>query len=95
MPRRRCCRALYRFVENIHIAGNHLLDLINDILDLSKIEAGRLRAQPQAFDLRDTIASIERVAKGICSSADVTLLTSVDESLPTVCSTKGGPSRCC
>jgi len=75
---------LYKFVENIHIAGNHLLDLINDILDLSKIEAGRLELQPQAFDLRTTIASIERVAKGICSSADVTLLTSVDESLPTV-----------
>jgi signal transduction histidine kinase len=75
---------LYKFVENIHIAGNHLLDLINDILDLSKIEAGRLELQPQAFDLRATIASIERVAKGICSSADVTLLTSVDESLPTV-----------
>jgi signal transduction histidine kinase len=34
--------------------------------------------------MRSTIASIERVAKGICSSADVTLLTSVDDSLPTV-----------
>ena len=75
---------LYKFIENIHIAGNHLLDLINDILDLSKIEAGRLELQPQQFDLRTTIASVERVAKGICSAADVTLLTTVDESLPTV-----------
>jgi signal transduction histidine kinase len=75
---------LFKFVENIHIAGNHLLDLINDILDLSKIEAGRLELQPHSFDLRNTIASVERVVKGICSEANVTLLTTIDESLPNV-----------
>ncbi|HEY4641091.1 MAG TPA: ATP-binding protein [Thermoanaerobaculia bacterium] len=75
---------LFKFIENINIAGNHLLDLINDILDLSKIEAGKLELQPQEFDLRNTIASVERVAKGICNSASVTLVTSVDETLPTV-----------
>ena len=75
---------LYKFVENIHIAGNHLLDLINDILDLSKIEAGRLVLQPHEFDLRSTVASVERVVKGICSEADVTLLTSIEENVPQV-----------
>jgi signal transduction histidine kinase len=75
---------LFKFVENINIAGNHLLDLINDILDLSKIEAGKLELQPQEFDLRNTIASVERVAKGICAAADVTLVTAVDDSLPAV-----------
>ncbi|HEY2094684.1 MAG TPA: GAF domain-containing sensor histidine kinase [Thermoanaerobaculia bacterium] len=75
---------LFKFIENIHIAGNHLLDLINDILDLSKIEAGRLGLQPAEFDLRGTVASIERVVKGICAEADVTLLTNVEESVPQV-----------
>jgi signal transduction histidine kinase len=75
---------LFKFIENIHIAGNHLLDLINDILDLSKIEAGRLGLQPAPFDLRHTVTSIERVVKGICAEADVTLLTNVEESVPDV-----------
>jgi signal transduction histidine kinase len=75
---------LFKFIENIHIAGNHLLGLINDILDLSKIEAGRLGLQPAEFDLRGTVASIERVVKGICAEADVTLLTNVEETVPQV-----------
>jgi signal transduction histidine kinase len=69
---------LYKFVENIHIAGTHLLTLINDILDLSKIEANRLDLQPETLDLRETVAAVERVIKGVCAEANVSLLTSVD-----------------
>jgi signal transduction histidine kinase len=75
---------LQKFAENIHIAGNHLLRLINDILDLSKVEAGRLELQPEEFDLREAVASVERVVKGICAEASVVLLTSIDETLPAV-----------
>lgn len=75
---------LYKFVENIHIAGTHLLVLINDILDLSKIEADRLDLQPQELDLRETVAAVERVIKGVCAEANVTLLTKVDPSLKPV-----------
>jgi signal transduction histidine kinase len=75
---------LYRFVENIHEAGRHLLTLINDILDLSKIEAGRLEVAAQRFDLRRTISVIERVIRGVGSESGVTLATRVAPDVPDV-----------
>src|SRR5205807_3202328 len=40
-----------RFVQHIHTDSLHLLELINDVLDISKIEADRLELRPEAFDL--------------------------------------------
>lgn len=75
---------LYKFLENIHVAGNHLLDLINDILDLSKIEAGKMELRTDEFDLRDTITAVERVMKGFATEANVSITASIDPAVPRV-----------
>ena len=45
------------YADAIHQAGGHLLDLINDVLDLSKIEAERYQLVMEAFDARDAVSA--------------------------------------
>ncbi len=57
-----------RFVEHIHKDSLHLLELINDVLDLSKIEAGRLELRREVFDagmaIEEVLASIRGRGEG-------------------------------
>jgi len=51
-------------LKNIFDSGNHLLQLINDILDYSKLEAGKLSLSPAMFNFKKLFQSIETMFKG-------------------------------
>jgi two-component system, cell cycle sensor histidine kinase PleC len=51
------------YTGNIHASGTHLLNLINEILDLSRIEAGKYELHERAINVRDTLDDCHRLMK--------------------------------
>lgn len=70
-----------RYVSNIHISGKHLLALINDILDLSKVEAGKIELHPEPFALREALAAALHNIQPQADAKGLTLALHVDEAL--------------
>src|SRR6185436_4391196 len=60
-------------IETIEQSGDHLLAMINDILDLSKIEAGRMELQETDFDLTSLIMGIKSMFKVRCEEKKLKL----------------------
>jgi two-component system, NtrC family, sensor kinase len=67
------------YLKDIHASGQHLLSLINDILDLSKIEAGKMDLELSEFDLAMTIDNALMLVRERAARRSITLNTAVDE----------------
>jgi two-component system, sensor histidine kinase len=72
------------FQERILINAKHLLKLINEVLDLSKIEAGRLEIDKSAFNLREALNTVELQNRGLAEDKQLAFHIKVDERLPDV-----------
>lgn len=70
------------YVGDIHKSSSHLLSLINDILDLSKIEADRYELYEEELDVIDVVASCERMMRHRADESGVDLTVRVEDRLP-------------
>jgi signal transduction histidine kinase len=61
------------YVDDIHRSGLHLLEIINDVLDLSKIEAGRLALQEEATSFDEILGACERLTRDRAAAGGVEL----------------------
>ncbi len=68
------------YVDNILVSGRHLLDLINDILDLSKVESGKMVLEPGSFVLRDILNSSLTLFKEKAMKHRITLSLDIEPS---------------
>ncbi len=73
-----------RFLHNILSSGRHLLGLINDILDLSKIEAGKMDLVFEPVSIHDIVHGVESVMHGIASRRRIHIATELEPGLPVI-----------
>jgi PAS domain S-box-containing protein len=73
-----------RYVSNIVTSGRHLLDLVNDILDLAKIEAGRLTLDPSTFEPVTAIREVKRIVESLAMGKRLELELVAPDALPPI-----------
>ena len=71
------------YAKTIYASGGDLLTLINEILDLSKVEAGKMPVEPREVALADISDFVERSFRPLAEQKDLAFKTDVDVDLPT------------
>lgn len=79
-----------KYARNIELSGKHLLRMVNDILDVSKIEAGKIKLDIQDIALVPLVEDLDQVLNGLAEEKNVTLSFSI---APGVTSIRADASR--
>jgi two-component system sensor histidine kinase BarA len=71
-----------RYAANIQSSGKMLLGMINDILDLAKIESGKMEIRSEDFSIRDVCEALANLARPIAERKNIDLDCRLDEAIP-------------
>ncbi|MEM5517730.1 ATP-binding protein [Henriciella sp. AS95] len=72
------------YARDILTSGQHLLDMINDILDIAKIEAGKMTIEPKPIDLVDPVDAAVRMIRRKAEDKGITMSLQAENRLPEV-----------
>ena len=76
-----------RYARTIQSSGNDLLILINDILDLSKIEAGHVEVRPEGVSVQRVASDMDRLFRPVAEERGLTFAVSIDAAVPEILET--------
>ena len=73
-----------RYIKNIFSSGKHLLELINNILDIAKIEAGKYEMIYETFSVDDVVAEVINIMKSFADNKFIEISVSIGEGIGTI-----------
>ncbi len=73
-----------RYIKNIHTSGKHLLELINNILDISKIEAGKYEMIYETFPVDDVLYEVINIMNSLAEEKFIEITLSIGENIDTI-----------
>jgi signal transduction histidine kinase len=81
-------------LSDIQSSGKHLLRLINNVLDLSKIEAGRMELALSDYSVQDTVMRVLASLRPLATQKGLELVSSVSDDVPLACGDEGRITQC-
>jgi PAS domain S-box-containing protein len=73
-----------KYLSNIHKSGKHLLEMINDIIDLSRVDSGRMALELKKLSLPQTLNDAVAAMKPAAGKKNIEIKTYIDEKLSTI-----------
>ncbi|MBI5327540.1 MAG: sensor histidine kinase [Deltaproteobacteria bacterium] len=74
----------FEYINYIHTSGKHLLELINDILDLSKVEAGKMEIKPEEFSVESTIKEVHSIVSPLSIRKKISVEVDIGNGISTI-----------